>query len=159
MSILQKVESVLPVSIYTLLKTEHTAVKGLFQKLINESDPTDTFNKLCTELLAHEKAENEAVYALAEQRLEKSDIEQAQKEQQEAERMLNMMREMDTTNESFKEACQKLKTMVEAHVQTEEDIVFPKMQEKFSDEEAHQMADKFKEIKKQEMDALSSVSA
>lgn len=160
MSLMSNAQGVVTLPIYTLLKGEHAETRTLLNTLKKTPQSMDgtrkkIFVKLRRELLSHAKAEENAVYNQAAERIEKSEVEEARRDHDQIEEILASLENMDENTEAWDDQLKALEQAIEIHVMEEEDVFFEKMKEKFSDEEAKQMAHDFREVKQREMEALA----
>jgi hemerythrin superfamily protein len=128
--------------IYALLHADHEKVEQLFEQCENASSEecSGIFETLCTELLAHAKAEEIAFYAKLTELGE--DIVHAREEHEEAEQMIEECRALFDQPEQFLQKLHELKESVLHHVQEEEGNIFTKAREKLQGQET-QCAEEF----------------
>jgi hemerythrin superfamily protein len=117
-------------SIYDLLKTDHQAVKAIFEQMEKSEDSatrTKLVAKLKQELLAHAEAEDVVFY----QPLKAADtthdlILEAEEEHRVVARLLGELERLSPENERWKARATVLKELVEHHVEEEEGDMFKK---------------------------------
>jgi len=146
-------------TVYMVLSGEHSEIRTLLNALEAAPDAMgggkeSMFDMLRRELLSHARAEQATVYMRAAERIPMTEVEEARQEHTEIEQALISMETSDFRSEEWKNQLKALKQMVLHHVEEEENEMFPKMKEAFSDEEAKQMAKEFHEAKNKEMEAL-----
>jgi hemerythrin superfamily protein len=149
-------------SIYTVLKGEHSEVKALIVTIASMPDALDggkeaLFAKLRRELLSHARAEHETVYTKAAERVPRHMINDAEQEHEEIENLLNSLLISEVATDEWKIAFTALRERVEHHVHEEEEQVFPLMKAAFSDEEAKQLGKAFDDAKEAELTRLSEL--
>lgn len=136
-------------NIRDLIRLDHTKVNTLFGQIDSTNDPQklqEYFGQIYQDLVAHSKAEEQIVYPAL--RPYYNDIQKLYDEQGEAEHMLNQIKAMSCEDTvAFKSAINHLKAAIVAHVQEEEDYMFPCIEHNFGDEQQKQMATEFKTAK------------
>jgi hemerythrin superfamily protein len=104
------------------------------------------FGQIYKDLSAHSEAEEQIVYPAV--RSYYADTQELYDEQAEMKQMLEEIKSMNPSNiDDFKAKVQQLMSAVLKHVQEEENDMFPKIRDNFSDEQQKQMATQFKEAK------------
>jgi iron-sulfur cluster repair protein YtfE (RIC family) len=153
-------QSVVPMTIYTLLKGEHDEVRGLF-KLLEASPSTldggrgAIFERLRRELLSHLSAEETTVYEPLRGRIDDSEvIDGSEQEHREIRRLVDSLWHVDPETEEWKLQLEALKESVEAHIRKEETELFEEMKDYLTDEESRNMAKEFHRAKVAELEAL-----
>ena len=128
--------------IYALLHADHEKVEQLFEQCENASSEecSSIFETLCTELLAHAKAEEIAFYAKLVDLGE--DIVHAKEEHEEAEQMIEECKAVADQHEQFLQKLHELKESVLHHVEEEEGKIFEQAREKLQGQET-QIAEEF----------------
>jgi hemerythrin-like domain-containing protein len=145
-------------TIFTLLKKDHSEVKKLIKKLqqMDESDKgkASLFEKIKNELAAHSHAEEEALYG----RLEETDKEKIRLlgfeggvEHHIVEGLLEAMERMNVEDECFSAAAKVLRELVEQHVKEEESAVFSESKKAFDRDELKMIAEEFLRLKQREL--------
>jgi hemerythrin superfamily protein len=135
--------------IRALIRMDHAKVNTLFAEAQGTNDPQklqEYFGQIYKDLSAHAQAEEEVVYPKV--RSYYSGTQELFDEQAEMKQMLSEIRGMNPSNiDQFKAKLQNLMTMVQDHVRQEENDMFPKLRDNFSDEQQKQMATDFKTAK------------
>jgi hemerythrin superfamily protein len=136
-------------SIRDLIRMDHTKVNTLFVEVQGTNDPQklqEYFGQIYKDLSAHAEAEEQIVYPAI--RSYYADTQELYDEQAEMKQMLEEIKSMNPSNiDDFKAKVQQLMSAVLKHVQEEENDMFPKIRDNFSDEQQKQMATQFKEAK------------
>jgi hemerythrin superfamily protein len=136
-------------SIRDLIRMDHTKVNTLFVEVQGTNDPQklqEYFGQIYKDLTAHSEAEEQIVYPAV--RSYYADTQELYDEQAEMKQMLEEIKSMNPSNiDEFKAKVQQLMSAVLKHVQEEENDMFPKIRDNFSDEQQKQMATQFKEAK------------
>jgi hemerythrin superfamily protein len=135
--------------IRALIRMDHAKVNTLFAEAQGTNDPQklqEYFGQIYKDLSAHAQAEEEVVYPKV--RSYYPDTQELFDEQAEMKQMLSEIKGMNPSNiDQFKAKLQNLMTMVQDHVRQEENDMFPKLRDNFSDEQQKQMATDFKTAK------------
>ena len=136
-------------SIRDLIRMDHAKVNTLFVEVQGTNDPQklqEYFGQIYKDLTAHSEAEEQIVYTAV--RSYYADTQELYDEQAEMKQMLEEIKSMNPSNiDDFKAKVQQLMSAVLKHVQEEENDMFPKIRDNFSDEQQKQMATQFKEAK------------
>ena len=161
MSITSSAAKIVTMSIYTVLEGEHNEVDMLFKAIEASPDVatgrTALFEKLCNELRSHTAAEQTAVYDFVQERdSKKTMIEEAEREHQAVEHLLNELESMDVTTDAWMLKLSELKQAVQHHVHEEESKIFDRMHQLFTDDEARRMASEFQKLKNAELKKLAN---
>ncbi|HET6654861.1 MAG TPA: hemerythrin domain-containing protein, partial [Gammaproteobacteria bacterium] len=98
------------------------------------------------ELITHHEAESKCFY----KRLEKFDqlrshIAEHQQEHEEANEELKQWMKIDPGEPEWETMLQKIKKAIDHHIEDEENVLFPKVKELLSEDEAKQIADEFQQ--------------
>ncbi len=137
------------IGIRDLIRMDHTKVNALFVEVQGTNDPQkiqEYFGQIYKDLSAHSEAEEEVVYPAI--RSFYTDTQELYDEQAEMKQMLEQIKSMNpAATDNFKARVQDLMKAVQAHVQQEENEMFPKIRDNFSDEQQKQMATQFKTAK------------
>lgn len=136
--------------IRSLIRMDHTKTNTLFMEVQTSNDPQklqEYFGQIYKDLTAHSEAEEQIVYPAV--RSYYSDTQELYDEQAEMKRMLAEIKAMNPSSnvEQFKSKIRDLAQAVQHHVSEEENDMFPKIRDNFSDEQQKQMASQFKEAK------------
>jgi iron-sulfur cluster repair protein YtfE (RIC family) len=135
-----------------LLKEDHNKVRRLFQKVDasdTDSEKKDLFEKIKHELNVHTHIEEKIFYPTVRK---KEGLEDIVKEGIEEHHQADVfIREIDNLTEDSEKFEPKLKVLIEGvehHAQEEEAEMFPKVEEKFSEAELRDLAEKLEQEKK-----------
>lgn len=144
-------------NIYQLLKDDHQKVKDLLSELLTLKDD-DSYREVIveqirSELIPHSRAE-ETVFYNSVRAVGSDDIQimHSFKEHMEAEGLLRLLQVKDSGIGDWKETARKLQDALEHHINEEENEIFPKTKNIFSDEEAVMMGSAFSELKEEVKD-------
>ncbi|MFP4559759.1 MAG: hemerythrin domain-containing protein [Thiohalorhabdus sp.] len=141
--------------IYQKLAEDHRETSQMLAELdsIAESDPErrdDLFSKLKNELLVHARAEDATFYNALRQHTEsKEDARHAKHEHDEVENMLRELSYLDRSTPEWASKLRELKQNVEAHVDEEENQIFPEAQAILDDQQANEIGQSFAQEKAQ----------
>jgi hemerythrin superfamily protein len=141
-----------------ILRMDHTKVNTLFAELQGTNDPQkiqEYFGQIYKDLSAHSAAEEQVVYPAI--RSYYQDTQELYEEQAEMKQMLEQIKSLNpSSTDNFKARVQDLMKAVQAHVQQEENEMFPKISDNFSHEQEKQMATEFKTVKSQLQDQMAA---
>ena len=141
-----------------LIRMDHTKVNTLFAELQGTNDPQkiqEYFGQIYKDISAHSAAEEQVVYPAIRSYYE--DTQDLYNDQAELKQMLEQIKSMNpASTDDFKGQVQKLMQAVQAHVQQEENEMFPKIRDNFSHEQEKQMATEFKTVKSQLQDQMAA---
>jgi hemerythrin superfamily protein len=141
-----------------ILRMDHTKVNTLFAELQGTNDPQkiqEYFGQIYKDLSAHSAAEEQVVYPAIRSYYE--DTQELYEEQAEMKQMLEQIKSLNpSSTDNFKARVQDLMKAVMAHVQQEENEMFPKISDNFSHEQEKQMATEFKTVKSQLQDQMAA---
>lgn len=145
-------------TIEQIIRMDHAKANTLFMEIEGAKDPLkaqEFFGQLYKDLTAHAKAEEQVVYPAIRPYYQKTqDLYQEQAEQ---ERMLNEIKSMSPASPQFKEKVKQLAQMTQHHVNQEENEMFPKIRDNFSNEQQQQMASEFKAAKSKLQDQMAAM--
>ncbi|HEU4411414.1 MAG TPA: hemerythrin domain-containing protein [Polyangiaceae bacterium] len=142
-------------TIYDELKKDHRTVLSLLDRLIAEpqavGDPRGAIvQELRDELIPHARAEEAILYnALRDAGEAKGKVAHAYVEHVEAETLLRALQAADAADLTWVAAAKKLRESLAHHIAEEEGEVFAAARRVFSDEEAAQMGEAFRQMKPQ----------
>jgi hemerythrin-like domain-containing protein len=135
--------------IYDRLKKDHDTIRKLMKDMC-ETTPRaltkrrDLFNKLQTELVAHEKAEEQAFYKVLEQREEaRMKAFEGFTEHHAANAVLRELAKTEPDDERWDARLQVLRELIEHHIEEEEQEMFEKARSVLSSEDAQEIAQRF----------------
>ncbi len=141
-----------------LIRMDHTKVNTLFAELQGTNDPQkiqEYFGQIYKDISAHSAAEEQVVYPAIRSYYE--DTQDLYNDQAELKQMLEQIKSLNpSSTDDFKGQVQKLMQAVQAHVQQEENEMFPKISDNFSHEQEKQMATEFKTVKSQLQDQMAA---
>jgi hemerythrin superfamily protein len=146
-------------SIRDLIRADHTKVNTLFAELLGSKDSQkiqEYFGQIYKDLSAHSEAEEQVVYPVV--RPYYQDTQELYDEQAEMKQLLNQIKSISPSSSDFKAQVEKLMAAVQAHVQQEENELFPKIRDNFSDEQQKQLATEFKTAKSKLQDQFAASS-
>ena len=134
-----------------LLQRDHEHVKALLDQLTS-SPPEgrhDLFSQLVVELVRHEVAEEVVVYPAIRSDVPdgSAEVKPRLREQSEAEEKLAKMEKLDPTTPEFASELAELRSAVLAHVQAEEESVFPLLRAVEDDDKLMEMGAKYERAK------------
>lgn len=131
--------------IYEALKRDHDEVFVLFETLF-DTDSTavrnrrEAFVRLSRALKAHSSAEKALLYPLLENHEQTHDlVEHAAERYSRMDKLLREMSSMNHQGEAWMDKCRALHKDVEAHVDEEENRIFPQARHILSEEQARQL--------------------
>lgn len=142
-----------------IIRMDHTKTKTLFGEIEHSSDPEkiqEYFGQLYKDLTAHAEAEEQVVYPAVREFY--GETQELYDEQAQMKQMLQEIKSMSPSSSEFKDKVQQLKSAVLEHVREEENDMFPKIRDNFSNEQEEQMATQFKSAKSQIQDKMAASS-
>lgn len=145
------------ISIRDLIRMDHAKVNTLFAEVQATDDAQklqEYFGQIYKDLSAHSEAEEQVVYPAV--RSYYPNTQDLYQEQAEMKQMLEQIRSLNPSAPNFKENISRLMSAVMHHVQQEENEMFAKIRDNFSDEQQKQMATQFKTVKSQFQDQLAA---
>lgn len=145
--------------IRSLIRMDHTKANTLFAEIQNTDDPhkaQEYFGQLYKDLTAHAEAEEQVVYPAM--RSYYDNTQELYDEQAEMKRMLDEIKSTSPSAPEFKDKVRQLAKVVQDHVSEEENDMFPKIRDNFSDDQQEQMATEFKSAKSQIQDKMATAS-
>lgn len=144
-------------SIRDLIRMDHTKVNTLFMQIQATEDPQklqEYFGQIYKDLSAHSEAEEQIVYPAV--RSYYPDTQDLYNEQAEMKQMLEQIRSLNPSAPNFKDNIKRLMDAVMHHVRQEENEMFAKIRDNFSDEQQKQMATEFKTAKSKVQEQLAA---
>ncbi len=157
--------------IFRRLRDEHAQVSVLLTRIHASADEDDGFDTrsellpiVLTELLAHAKAEEQALYALLQEEATTVPfMPTSEAEHDEIQILLEALSSMDLEGDGWRPVFERLRELVTAHVDREENEIFPRAREFIDAERAREIDREYlrlKEEMRQEIDhAGTSVAA
>ena len=144
-------------SIRDLLRMDHTKANTLFTEILGANEPEkiqEYFGQIYKDLNAHAVAEEQIVYPAVAPYYENTQEIYAQTD--EVQEMLEQIKLLDPSSSDFKAQVEQLMNAVQSHINQEENEIFPKIRDNFSDEQQKQMATEFKTVKSQWQDQIAN---
>jgi hemerythrin superfamily protein len=141
------------VNIYDELKKDHRNVLALLDRLIADSSATadmraSLVQEIRDELIPHARAEEAILYnALRDVDRGKGEVAHAYVEHVEAETLLRALQVAGAAEINWKGGAQKLRDELAHHIAEEEGKVFAAARRAFSEDEAAQMGEAFRQMK------------
>ena len=141
-----------------LIRMDHTKVNTLFVEAQGTNDPQklqEYFGQIYKDLSAHATAEEQVVYPAIRSYYERT--QDLYNDQAEMKQLLEQIKALNpSATDDFKGQIQRLMQAVMAHVQQEENEMFPKISDNFSHEQEKQMATEFKTVKSKLQDEMAA---
>jgi len=119
-------------TIIELIKQDHRDVESLFEEFQKTQDYM-VARKVCAELTAHALLEEELLYPLLRQDVNKDEAEHAQEEHDEAKQLIARIEAIAPNDPELVPMMQKLEKGISHHVEEEESEVLPDMERKVAD--------------------------
>lgn len=142
-------------NLFQHLHNEHEIVATLFEEILNTKEGEvrlreELFEELQENIISHARAEEDIFY----ERLKKEDelkdmVDDAIQDHFEVDELLMKISEMEPTESEWMEHIKLLQTNIEAHVQREEDEIFPRAEKIISENEAASLLTEFEIIEEQ----------
>lgn len=136
--------------VLSLIEADHRKVEQLFEQAEKASGKQlyDSFGNLYTELNLHARAEELSIYpAMQEYKETKKFIEEAEAEHEQAEVLLEQMKQMKLDDPAFRNMLQELKAAVQHHVEEEENEVFPAVRKCMDEQQLMELGQEFQNVK------------
>ena len=135
------------------LMVDHREVEELFAKIEGEQDADDrqeTFEQIIAELVRHSVAEESWLYPAIEDKLPngKEIADKERSDHQEVEEMLKQLEGEDPHAPESRPTLTKLITSLRAHIQDEENNLFPALRAHATEQELRELGDKVRTTKK-----------
>ncbi|CAN5168210.1 hypothetical protein BH18ACT4_BH18ACT4_15640 [soil metagenome] len=118
-------------NVFDLLQEDHRAVETLFGQF-EQSGDYDVALRICEEFTLHAAIEEELVYPLYRAKVDTAGADEARREHQEAKDLIAQIESMGAEGEELQSVMETLQGAVSHHVEEEETVLFPKMQEQIS---------------------------
>jgi hemerythrin superfamily protein len=137
-------------NILSLIETDHRTVEQLFQEAEKASGKKlyDCFAKIYTELNLHARAEELTFYpAMREYPETEGYIEEAESEHEEAETLLEQLKQMQPDSAEFKSAMKELEEAIQHHVEEEESEIFEAVRQCMEDQQLTELGEEFQAAK------------
>ncbi len=139
--------------IYQALKKDHDEVKLLLEELVTLHDTEldqrlELINKIREGLIPHSRAEEAVLYnSMRMADMSNDGIMHKYSEHVQAEGILRTLQIVDHSESSWRIFAKQLKEALEHHIKDEEEVLFVKAQQVFTQEEAVAMAKTFEALK------------
>ncbi len=135
-------------TIYNILSQEHRIVLGMVEEALTRASKEALF-RIKAEIDPHMAGEEKLYYPLLEENEESRDIaRKAYIEHNEAKALMYELEGMDESSENWTARLSELKEAIIHHVQDEENQVFKKSRSILSQQQAEELAQKYREFKK-----------
>ncbi len=136
-----------------LLTDDHRKVEALFQQFEGEADPVrrgDVGDSIMAELTAHAEAEETYFYPEARSATPGAGelTDESLKEHQQVKDVIAQIEGMQPEDAGYVPAMQRLKQLVQHHVQEEEGELFPKVSAAMGEERLSEIGSRIDEMKK-----------
>ncbi|MBE9227064.1 hemerythrin domain-containing protein [Phormidium sp. LEGE 05292] len=157
-SVLTQNSDMSDMTIEQIIRMDHAKANTLFMEIEGAKDPQkaqEFFGQLYKDLTAHAKAEEQVVYPAVRAYYQKT--EDLYQEQAEQERMLNQIKSLSPASPMFKDQVKQLAQMTRHHINQEENEMFAKIRDNFSNAQQQQMASEFKAAKSKLQDQMSAM--
>lgn len=139
------------VGVFKTLAEQHGEVGSLMKRVKNDADKrAELWPKIRMELVSHEKGELREVYPVLRELPETRAL--ADRHEAEATELSSLIDRINTTpiaSEEWGRFFEQLVTMVESHVEEEENDIFPNAQKAIGHERAKELEPRFLAAKKQ----------
>ncbi|MEU1898176.1 hemerythrin domain-containing protein [Nocardiopsis dassonvillei] len=138
----------------TLILKDHRTMEELFDRLQSEPDQRPRLlEEIEAILIAHSRAEEDEVYpAAAKAAGEGPEVRHGTEEHQEAEELLQKLKECDPKSKEFDKRCKEFVDAVKHHVEEEESDVLPGLREAVSQKRAQELGRAFWERRARELE-------
>ncbi len=146
-------------NVQDVIRMDHAKVTTLFTELNGTEDPQkiqEYFGQIYKDLTAHALAEEEVVYPAI--RPYYAETQELYDEQSEMKALLEEIKAMTPSSSEFKVKANQLKNVVMDHIRQEENDVFAKIRDNFSDQQSEQLATQFKSAKSKIQEKMGVVS-
>jgi hemerythrin superfamily protein len=139
--------------VISLLTQDHREVETLFQQFEGEADPIrrgDVGEKIMTELTVHAEGEETFFYPQIRDAAPGTEelTEESYKEHGEVKQVIGQIEAMQPEDSGYVPTVQRLKQLVQHHVQEEENELFPKVRQALGAEKLEQIGAQIDEMKK-----------
>lgn len=136
--------------VLSLIEADHRKVEQLFEQAEKATGKKlyDSFGKIYTELNLHARAEELSFYpAMQEYKETKKFIEEAEAEHEQAEVLLEQIKQMKLDDPAFKNMLQELKAAVQHHVEEEENEIFAAVRQCMDEQQLIELGQEFQNVK------------
>lgn len=142
-----------------IIRMDHAKVNTLFAQINGTDDPQkiqEYFGQMYKDLMVHSEAEEQVVYPAV--RAYYNETQELYDEQAELKQKLNQVKGISPSASNFKDQVKEVMNLVMEHVNQEENDMFPKIRDNFSDKQQQDMATQFKSAKSQLQDKMAASS-
>lgn len=143
--------------IFHHLAREHGEVAAMMKRISQSDGSTrdEVFPELRRNLLAHAHAEEQEFYSQLRNYAELEElVAQCIAEHKDVESQLDRLDTMDKHSDTWTELFERMQQAVEAHVDREEQELFPKARDLMTREEANEMFESYEDVEQREKAAL-----
>jgi hemerythrin superfamily protein len=134
-------------SVLNILRMDHLKVRTLFNEIEKAAAPldkNDLFYQLRLDLLSHSEAEEQVVYRRCQQFTEVKELfDESWSEHDEMRSIMDILSNADAGSQMFMDRMKDLQSIVQKHVDKEEDEIFRVIRSKVSEDELVRMAQDF----------------
>jgi iron-sulfur cluster repair protein YtfE (RIC family) len=126
------------VDAFELLRKDHERARALFSDLLSPGggDGADKFHELKNELEVHTKIEEDVLYPALEKQDETRDlVADSREEHDKAKQMLGQIEQRQEDGQPWHELLGELKSLLDHHMEEEEQELFPKARQLLSESE------------------------
>jgi len=144
-------------SIRDLLLMDHTKADTLFTEILGTDEPQkiqEYFGQLYRDISVHGLAEEQVLYPAVRPYYEHT--QEIYDQTDEVIQMLEEIKPLSPSSSQFKPKIEHLRTAVRTHINQEENEIFPKLRDNFSNEQQKQMASEFKTAKSRLQDQMTA---
>lgn len=145
--------------IYSKLKEEHAEVFALMKQAQrgDETARSELFPKIRRELLSHARAEDKVFYSILDQHGEtKERTSLNRQEHEQMETLVSRLSTLPVNSGEWRKALDELVEVVETHVRSEENELFPRAKRVIDDKRARELERRFIEARQREMEKLEA---
>lgn len=139
-------------NILELIEQDHRKVESLFEEMKKTKDSKKSmklFNEIYKELNLHAKAEELVFYPAMREYDETAEyIEEAEEEHEDAEALLEEMKEFNPKDDEFKEKLEELVEAIQHHVKEEESEIFEAVRKCMDEKQLNTLGEEFQAAKK-----------
>lgn len=148
--------------VLSLIEADHRKVEQLFQEAekANSKKLYECFTQIYTELNLHARAEELSFYpAMREYPETEGYIEEAESEHEEAETLMEQLRQMQPDSSDFKSTLKELKEAVQHHVEEEESEIFEAVRQCMDEGQLTELGEAFQRAKAQSQEEVQAALA
>ena len=148
--------------VISLIEADHRKVEQLFQQAekANSKKLNECFEQLYIEINLHARAEELSFYpAMREYPETQGFIEEAETEHEEAETLLEQLRQMQPDDPEFKAALGKLQAAIQHHVEEEENEIFEAVRQCMDEQQLMELGEEFQGVKARSQEDVQAALA